>query len=50
MRERSWQVIKSKPKRARGAKSVDNHLVDLLILFRVVIYLFILYDLPTNTV
>ena len=30
-------------------KSVENHLVDLLILFRVVIYLFILYDLPTNT-
>ena len=36
--------------RYRGAKSVENHLVDLLILFRVVIYLFILYDLPTNTV
>ena len=41
---------KSEPKHARGAKSVENHLVDLLILFRVVIYLFILYDLPTNTV
>ena len=34
-----------------GAKSVENPLVDLLILFRVVINLFILHDfLPTNTV
>ena len=31
---------KSEPKRARGAKSVENHLVDLLILFQVIICLF----------
>ena len=47
----SQQMCKSELKRTRGAKSVENCLVDLLILFRVVIYLFILYDLlPTNTV
>ena len=47
----SQQICKWEPKRARGAKSVENHLVDLLILFRVAIYLFVLYDfLPTNTV
>ena len=34
---------------ARGGKSVENHLVCSLILFWVVIYLFILHDLPTNT-
>ena len=46
----SQQICNSEPKCARGAKSVENHSVDLLILFRVVIYLFIRYDfLSTNT-
>ena len=38
---------RSEPKRT---KSVENHLVDLLILFWIVIYLlFYMRDIPTNT-